>query len=320
MVQVWVPYPEMVADLGRLGGDVRADLFTGNDTGNDDVPGSAKDVEFYVVPYSFGLARLELAAQMPSLRVMQTLTAGYDHAVPYVPLGVTLCSARGVHDASTAELAVALTVASLRRIPEFVRAQEGGEWRHAAAPSLADRHVLIVGYGSIGAAVERRLLPFETTVTRVARRPRPDQDVHGTDELPNLLPLADVVIIVTPLTAETRHMVDVEFLARMKERALLVNVARGAVVDTTALLDALNAGHVRAALDVTDPEPLPADHPLWHAPGVLISPHVGGNSTAFLPRARAMVREQVTRYLQNDPLANVIVAGGAANPRGPAKE
>ncbi len=314
MVQAWVPYPEFATELATLGLDISTDLYTGA----DDVPASAAEVEFYVVPYSFGVEPLELAAKLPALRVMQTLTAGYDHALPFVPPGVTLCSARGVHDASTAELALTLTLASLRGIPDFVRGQDAAQWRPAAKPSLADRHVLIVGYGSIGAAIERRLLPFETTVTRVARRPRPDDGVHGIAELPALLPDADVVIVVTPLTDLTRHLIDAGFLARMKERALLVNVGRGAVVDTDALVAALHAGHVRAALDVTDPEPLPADHPLWGAPGVLISPHVGGNSTAFLPRARRLVAEQVARYVQGQPLRNVITGAAVARGAGPS--
>jgi phosphoglycerate dehydrogenase-like enzyme len=229
--------------------------------------------------------------------------------LPYLPPGVTLCNARGVHDASTAELALALMLASIRRIPEYVRAQDQGSWLRGATPALADKHVLIVGYGSIGAAIERRLIPFETTVTRVANRARPDDDVYGSEELPQLLPVADVVVMVTPLTDQTRRMVDADFLGLMKPGALLVNVARGGIVDTTALLAALEAGHVTAALDVTDPEPLPGDHPLWNAPGVLISPHVGGNSSAFLPRARRLVREQLRRFVNDEPLDNVVAVG-----------
>jgi phosphoglycerate dehydrogenase-like enzyme len=301
-VRIWVPYNKFVADVEALAPGADVDVYKGDGF----VPAGAAEVEFLVAPYTVTAEALVVTRDMPALRVLQTLTAGYEHAVPYLPDGATLCNARGVHDASTAELALALMLASLRRIPEFVRAQDRQEWVPARYPALADKQVLIVGYGSIGAAIERRLLAFETTVVRVASRPRPDEAVHGVAELPQLLPVADVVVIVTPLTPQTRGLVDKDFLALMKKDALLVNVARGGVVDTDALLGALEAGHVRAALDVTDPEPLPSDHPLWNAPGLLISPHVGGSTSAFLPRARRLVRAQVARFVNGEPLENVV--------------
>jgi phosphoglycerate dehydrogenase-like enzyme len=164
--------------------------------------------------------------------------------------------------------------------------------------------VLLVGYGAIGEAIEARLRPFEVEVVRVARRGR--DGVHPIAELPRLLPDADVVILIVPLTAETRGLVDADFLARMKDGALLVNVARGPVVDTDALLAALTSGRLSAAVDVTDPEPLPADHPLWDAPNLLVSPHVGGASSAMWPRAHRLVRDQLHRFADGEPLANVM--------------
>ena len=301
-----VPYAEWVADVEQLSPEIAVDVFTGEGT----PPATTGEVDFYVVPYSFSMASLELAREMESLRVLQLLTAGYEHVLPYVPDGVTLCNARGVHDASTAELALALMLSSLRGIPDFVRAQQQGRWVHADYPALADRTVLILGYGSIGEAIEQRLVPFEVNVIRVASRARPD-GVHGADELPSLLPQADVVVVITPLTPATRHLVDGPFLAAMRDGALLVNVSRGGVVDTDALLLELQGGRLRAALDVTDPEPLPEDHPLWTAPGVLISPHVGGNSSAFLPRAARLVRMQVAKFIAGEPVDNV-VAGPAS--------
>jgi len=303
---VSVPYAEWVADVEQLSPEIAVDVFTGEGT----PPATTGEVDFYVVPYSFSMASLELAREMESLRVLQLLTAGYEHVLPYVPDGVTLCNARGVHDASTAELALALMLSSLRGIPDFVRAQQQGRWVHADYPALADRTVLILGYGSIGEAIEQRLVPFEVNVIRVASRARPD-GVHGADELPSLLPQADVVVVITPLTPATRHLVDGPFLAAMRDGALLVNVSRGGVVDTDALLLELQGGRLRAALDVTDPEPLPEDHPLWTAPGVLISPHVGGNSSAFLPRAARLVRMQVAKFIAGEPVDNV-VAGPAS--------
>jgi phosphoglycerate dehydrogenase-like enzyme len=231
--------------------------------------------------------------------------------LPHLPPGVTLCNAGGVHDASTAELAVGLILARLRRLDDAARAQAEARWTHGRYDALADRTVLVVGYGGVGTAIAARLDPFEVETIRVARRARPGADpaVHGMAELDALLPRADVVVLACPLTPETRGLVDAPFLARMRDGALLVNVARGPVVDTDALLAELVSGRLRAALDVTDPEPLPPDHPLWRAPGVLISPHVGGNTSAFLPRARRLVGAQVRRWAAGEPLRHVVRAG-----------
>jgi phosphoglycerate dehydrogenase-like enzyme len=216
-----------------------------------------------------------------------------------------------VHDASTAELAVTLALASLRGIPDFVRAQAVETWQTGFRPSLADRTVLLVGYGSIAVALEERLVPFECDILRVARTARtvPRGAVHALSELTDLLPRADVVVLTLPLTDETRGLAEAGFLSLMRDGALLVNVSRGAVVDTEALLRELTAGRLLAALDVTDPEPLPTGHPLWRAPNTLISPHVGGNSSAFLPRALRMIRTQLLRYQAGEPLENIVTTG-----------
>jgi phosphoglycerate dehydrogenase-like enzyme len=269
-----------------------------------DVPDSVGDVRFYVPPYAVGPRVADVIDRMAALEVVQTLTAGVDNIASRIPGGVTLCSGRGIHDASTAELALALTLASLRGIPEFVRAQGRGEWAFQWRPALADKRVLLVGHGAIGEAIEARLLPFEVEVTRVARTAR--DGVHSIEELPRLLPEADVVILCLPLTDATRGLVDADFLARMRSGALLVNVARGAVVVTDDLVAALHSGHVTAAIDVTEQEPLPADSPLWSAPGLLISPHVGGASSAMWPRAHRLVRDQLHRYAAGEPLWNIV--------------
>lgn len=288
--------------------------------GEEDFPADPADCVFYVVPYMkpAGLGQRPLPA-MTSLEVVQTLSAGIDHVVPALASlrpGVRLCNARGVHEASTAELTLALVLASLRGIPDFVRAQDRGEWLSGFRPALADKNVLIVGYGSIGSAIEDRLVPFEVArVARVARswRTTARGPVHPIAELPALLPEADVVILCTPLNDSTLGLVDAEFLARMKDGALLVNVARGGVVDTKALLTEVESGRLTAALDVTDPEPLPPGHPLWSAPGVLVSPHVGGPTSAFLPRAVRLLVDQLGRFVNREPLRNVILTTGAAN-------
>lgn len=280
--------------------------------GTGDFPADPADATFYVVPYMKGpVAGALPLPRMTGVRAVQTLSAGVDHIAPHLsqlPPGVRLCNARGVHEASTAELALALILASLRGIPRFVRGQDAEQWHAGFYPALADREVLIVGYGSIGAAVEERLVPFECEVVRVARGARnaPRGPVHALGALPQLLPSADVVVLTTPLTEQTRGLVGAEFLARMKDGALLVNMARGPVVDTKALLTETESGRLTAALDVTDPEPLPAGHPLWHAPGVLISPHTGGSTSAFMPRAQRLIRAQLARFAAGEPLENVV--------------
>lgn len=273
-------------------------------TGDGDLPAGVERVDFFVPAYMGAPSTLAVMNQMPSLRVVQTLTAGVDNVWSHLPNGVALCNARGVHDASTAELIVGLIIASLRRIDDFARAQAAGEWLAGRYEALADKQVLIVGFGSVGEALERRLVPFEVDVVTVARTAR--GDVHAFEELPTLLPQADVVVLLCPLTDETRGMVDAGFLSAMKQGALLVNAARGPVVVTDDLVQALTSHRIKAALDVTDPEPLPPDHSLWRAPGVLISPHVGGNTSAFLPRARRLVQAQLERYASGQPVLNVM--------------
>lgn len=295
---VWIPFDP--AELGEVPAGLRYEVVDPT----DHVPDSVGDVRFYVPPYQMRPAVADVLPRMTSLEVIQTLSAGVDNIRGRVPAGVTLCNGRGIHDTSTAELALTLILASLRGVPRFVRQQDRAEWRGGFQPALADKRVLIVGYGAVGAAIEARLLPFETDVVRVARTAR--DGVHGIDELPGLLPDADVVVLIVPLTSETRGLVDAGFLARMKDGALLVNVARGAVLETDALLAELERGRLHAALDVTDPEPLPSDHPLWRAPNLLVSPHVGGASSAMWPRAYRLVREQLERYAAGQPLANVM--------------
>ena len=297
---VWLPFEK--DELGEYPDSLRYECISPR--AGMALPESVSEVEFYVPPYPFTSRDAEILTQMKSLRVLQTMSAGVEHLRPAVPESVTLCNGRGVHTASTAELTVAMILAAQRGIPEFVRLQDREIWRPERLQSLADRTVLIIGYGDIGAAIERRLDGFEVEIVRVARSPR--DGVHGFDELRQLLPFADVVVLIVPITDQTIGMVDADFLAAMKERALLVNVSRGQVVVTDDLVAALNAGHVRAALDVTDPEPLPSGHPLWSAPGALVLPHVAGGSSAMWPRAYTLIREQLFRFEAGEPLVNVV--------------
>lgn len=264
-----------------------------------------KEVTFFVPVYMGTGANLALMSQMPQLRVCQLLTAGFDNALAYLPDGVTLCNASGVHDASTAELAVGLMIANLRGLDDAARDMPNGVWRHRRLPALADKVVLIIGAGGVGQAIRRRLEPFEVEVIMVGRTAR--DGVRGMTDVDALLPSADIVVLAVPLEDATLGMVDARFLARMRDGAMLVNVARGKVVRTDDLIAELAKGRLRAAVDVTDPEPLPPGHPLWNAPGVLISPHLGGNSSAFLPRARRLVSEQLTRLEAGQALVNRVV-------------
>jgi phosphoglycerate dehydrogenase-like enzyme len=306
----WVPYAgyaEAERHLGVIPAGLDLDFYRAD---GDAFPDTVAEVAFYVLPYLKGTAALAKAAEMRKLQVVQTLTAGYDDFLPLLPAAVTLCNAAGLHDASTAELAVALALASGRHLDSYARDQITGDWNLIWGRSLADRHVLIVGYGHIGQAIERRLQGFEVaSITRVARHARPGPpQVHPIDDLHRLLPQADVTCLIAPLTPETEHLIGRSELRLLPDQALLVNVARGKLVDTDALLAELSTGRIRAALDVTDPEPLPADHPLWRQPGVLISPHCGGASSAFGPRADRLIAAQLARFTAGEPLANVVKA------------
>ena len=271
-------------------------------------PAIAPRVGFYVRAYYAGRREGALIAQMPNLEVVQTLTAGVDDVVDHVPANVLLCNAAGVHDASTAELTVGLMIASQRGFADHHDRQRAGQWQHEFHPSLADRRVLVIGAGRIANAITRRLLPFEVHVDRIGRTARTDElgAIHDMASLPTLLPQAEIVSIIVPLTPETTHLVDAEFLAQMQDGALLVNTARGRIVDTDALLVELRNGRLRAALDVTDPEPLPEGHALWSAPNTIITPHIGGDTSAFLPRGRRLVVDQVARWRAGERLANIV--------------
>lgn len=272
-------------------------------------PATRDAVELVVVPDFFVASEgFRVLHDLPRLRVVQLPSAGVEHALPHLPAGLTVCNGRGVHSDETAELAVGLALASLRGIDDAVRAQDRQEWSPRLRPSLADRRAVVVGAGSIGTAVLRRLEAFAVHAVRVGTAARDDEagHVHGVDELPRLLADAEVVVVTVPLTPETDGMLDAGLLARLPDGALLVNVARGKVVDTDALLAELVSGRLRAALDVTDPEPLPAGHPLWSAPGLLLTPHVGGNTTATPRRMAELVRAQLERLVGGEPLENVV--------------
>ena len=299
-VWMWVPTEPLADALAGLFGAAVA-VVAPDGSG---LPASAAEVEFYVPPFFPPPAAVAAMASMPRLRVVQTLTAGFDRVRPHVPAGAVLCNARGVHDASTAEWVVGAAIAALRRFSYFAVEQAAGRWSYRFTDSLAGKTVLVVGYGSIGQAVERRLAGFDVQIRRVARSAR--DGVSAIAELPAMLPEADVVVLLAPVTKQTVGMVDAAFLARMKDGALLINAARGVLVVTDDLVAEVSSGRLAAALDVTDPEPLPARHPLWTLPNVLITPHVGASTPYSQAMASEFVKAQAERYLAGQPLANVI--------------
>jgi len=259
-----------------------------------------------------GLAGLTPVGDMPALQYLQMPNAGYDDAIAFRREGLAICNARGVHDISTSELALALILASLRGLDDFVRAQPEGKWLQGPRPSLAYKKVGLIGFGSIGQTIAGMLAPLKVDLMPFSRSGRDGS--YTMDRLDELLPQCDVVILILPATPETQKLMNKERLALMKDGALLVNVARGAIVDTDALLAELQSGRIRAALDVIDQEPLPPDHPLWQAPGLILSPHVGGNSSAFEPGMRALLHTQFDRLAAGEKPLNIVVEGAGDTP------
>ncbi|WP_432557387.1 2-hydroxyacid dehydrogenase [Granulicoccus sp. GXG6511] len=303
-MRAWLPFAtlaEAEQALGPLPAGVEFDPFPDPE---GPWPETIDEVGFLVVPYLSGTDWLARIGEMTSLQVVQLNLAGYDAYVGRIPDGVALCNAAGVHDTGTAEMALALLLAQGRKLDRYARNMTAGHWeRDGFGWSIADRRALIVGYGGIGQAIERRLEPFElASITKVARTAR--GDIHAFGDLDGLLPETDIVLIACPLTEETAGMFDARRLALLPDGAVVVNVARGPIIDTDALLAETSAGRLRAALDVTDPEPLPQDHPLWHSPGVLIAPHTGGPATSFWPRANALIARQLAHWAKGEPLEN----------------
>lgn len=292
-------------------------------------PGPVLDVDFWILTF----ARKDTAEAFTRLRgvkVVQSMMAGVDWITPWLPSGITLCDGRGIHDISTSEWVLASILASVKRIPLYCNMQARGEWAGKAAKrdgflneggaqagqyrilgeDLAERTVLIVGYGSIGAAIESRLLPFGVNILRIARNAKQSPEVFPVSDLRRLLPEADIVVLIVPLTDETRGLIGAKEIDLIKDNALLVNAARGPVVETQPLLEALGAKRIHAALDVTDPEPLPPGHPLWSAPNCLITPHVAGSTPQFIHRGFRFAAAQLRRFIAGESLENIVSEAG----------
>ncbi len=299
---VLVPYDEGVAALRAVPGVVPVHYDP-----DGPLPDEAASAQVLVPPFLASTQVVGLVERLPALRLVQLLTAGAENWVGRLPEHVALSDCRGAHGGATAEWIVAVLLAVHRELPDFVRSQDARRWDQHFTDELAGKRVLLVGAGDVAENTARRLAPFEVTSTLVGRRPR--DGVHGIDEVHDLLPDHDVTVLVLPLTDDTRGLADARFLAAMPDGAVLVNAARGPVVDTDALVAELQAGRLRAALDVTDPEPLPAEHPLWSAPGLLLTPHVGGSVPGGRRRAFAIAAEQLAAFARGDDPPNLVADG-----------
>lgn len=258
-------------------------------------------ITFYTPVYMSGRNSLEITRAMTNLEFLQVPNAGYDDALEFVRAGMTLCNAQGVHDASTSELAVGLAIAARRGFHDFAIAQSDGRWVHKRYPSLSDSRVAIIGYGAIGKELERKLLAFDVVIDAFTRSGK--DGAKNISTLDDSIGTYDVIFLILPLNDESKNLFDKDRLAKMKTGATLINVARGPIVNTDALVNELNSGRICAGLDVTDPEPLPDSHPLWRAKNCIISPHVGGDSTAFESRGKKLVESQLAKLaLGQDPL------------------
>ncbi|MDZ8171409.1 2-hydroxyacid dehydrogenase [Microbacterium xanthum] len=275
-----------------------------------DGPAPQNRFDMVVPPYMSMKSVLDHLAGI-EVGLVQSQSIGYEGVADLLPAGMRFANASSVHETSTAELAVGLAIAAQRGIDRFARTQAHGRWEPFVAPSLADRRVMLLGYGGVGKAIAARLAGFEVEIVPVASRARNEDGlrVHDVDDLPDLLPTTDIVITSLPGGASTHHIIDDAFLTALPDDALVVNVGRGPLIDTDALVDHITRGRIRAALDVTDPEPLPTGHPLWTLPGVLIVPHVGGASTAMTPRISRLVRTQIERLVAGEEPLNVVFGG-----------
>jgi phosphoglycerate dehydrogenase-like enzyme len=301
-ITVSVPTRELYDAVRELAPD--ATVFEWDMSG----PPPAHEIDIVVPPYMSDPSMLRQLVGV-KVRLVQSQMVGFDGVREVLPPGLMFANATSVHETSTAELTLALMLASQRGIPDFVRAADEGRWAPRWHQSLADRTVLLVGYGGVGRAIESRLSGFEVRVERLAHTERIDEEgtIHGFDALHRLLPIADVVVVVVPLTPATTHLIDDAFLSLMHDGGLLVNVSRGQVADTDALLAHARRGRLRIALDVTDPEPLPDGHPLFALSNVLISPHVGGRTSAMLPRMAHLITGQIARVQRGDVPTNVVL-------------
>jgi phosphoglycerate dehydrogenase-like enzyme len=305
---VTLPDRDLLAKLQPLPAGIEASVW---DLKSDPEGVDLADIDGVVLPYIDASAVLGSLAKAPNLKFVQTQSTGYDGVPEAAGSTAGVASASGVHAAATAELAIGLIIAKLRGIDDAVRNQLTGSWLPQRRSSLADRRVLLIGVGGIGHEIAKRLEPFEVELTRIGSTARNDRAglIHAASELPELAKTHDVLVAVTPLNEQTHQLVDASVLAALPDGALVVNVGRGPVVNTAALTAEVLSGRLHCALDVMDPEPLPADHPLWSTPNALVTPHIGGNASAFEPRIVKLLAAQLKALASGEPPANLVQTG-----------
>jgi phosphoglycerate dehydrogenase-like enzyme len=305
---VTLPDRDLLARLEPLPAGIEASVW---DLKSDPEGIDLADIDGVVLPYIDASAVLGSLSKAPNLKFVQTQSTGFDGVREAAGPSAAVASASGVHAAATAELAIGLIIAKLRGIDEAVRNQLTGSWLPQRRSSLADRRVLLVGVGGIGHEIAKRLEPFEVEITRVGSSAREDSagQVHASSELAELAKTHDVLVAVTPLNDHTHQLVDATILAALPDGALVVNVGRGPVVCTAALTAEVVSGRLHCALDVVDPEPLPADHPLWSSPNALITPHIGGNASAFEPRIMKLLSAQLKALASGERPMNLVQDG-----------
>jgi phosphoglycerate dehydrogenase-like enzyme len=302
------PDAELLAAVSPIPGNLKAVIW---DLESEPAGGDLGEIDGVILPYLNAAAVVGGLSRAEGLKFVQTQSTGYDGVISSVGPSAAIATAAGVHAAATAELAVGLVLAKLRGIDQAARDQLTKRWRPERRKSLADCRVLLVGVGGIGQEIARRLEPFEVQITRVGSTERTDDHgrVYASSALPELAPSHDVLITVLPLNEHTYQLLGEELLAALPDDALVVNMGRGAVVDTVALTKQVLSGRLQCALDVVDPEPLPEDHPLWTTPNALITPHLGGNTSAFERRIVKLLKAQLEALARGKAPANLVQRG-----------
>lgn len=298
------PTQELIDAVGPIPENLKAVLW---DLENDpETP--LEDIDIAILPYMANPQTLKNVRKAPNVKVVQTQTTGFDGMIDLIGDRADINTAAGVHAAATAEMALGLAIASLRGFPQSVRDQQQDRWNPQQWPGLADRTVGLVGVGGIGEEIRKRLEPFEVNLLRFGSTARTDEhgEIFATSELAARAPEIEVLILIVPLNDSTRHLVDAQLLAKLPDGATVINVARGPVVDTDAIVAEVASGRLNMASDVFDPEPLPAGHPLWQHPNALVIPHNGGNTKAFFPRMVKLLKKQVQAWAAGNDGENLV--------------
>lgn len=304
ILRVLVPWQDLVDELTLPG--IEPILWH-----IDDDPHDAPEADVLVTERPSNPRLRSRVSRIKGLKHVHLLSIGYEWVLEHLPKQVSLTNSKGAVEDATAEHCLALVLASLRQLPRVGQQQRERQWTRTWTSSLHGSKVVLLGAGGVGSEIRSRLLPFKpaelTSIARAERVHEQGYPVHSFNRLWAILPTADVVIVALPQTPETKQLIDAEFLSAMKNGSLLVNVGRGPLIDTEALVQELQSGRLHAALDVTDPEPLPAHHALWSAPNCIITPHMAGDTDQFIALVSELAVNQVIAFAHGEKLANRII-------------